>query len=116
MNSSKAPARTQDEIDLENAQRTQIAEANGKANSSLKQLLYGGQGARVFTGSPLLRDGPSNTAAPTTAPDPFGRALKRPGVAGNGLGIDLLGASSGIGSWAGAGSGFNPSTMKLTNQ
>lgn len=69
MKSPSAPTITQDQLDLEAMQRTQSAKLDATENDRRKRLLSAAEGIRAYSGSPLFRGRPSNTAGGNTTSD-----------------------------------------------
>lgn len=69
MKSPSAPQPTQDQIDLEAMQATASAKLDSEENARRKRLLSVAEGVRGYTGSPLFRARPSNTAGGNTTSD-----------------------------------------------
>lgn len=63
-----SPTESPATIALRNSQITQLASIDAQDNYARKKILNASRGTRFFTGSPLTRAAPSNTAYQAPAP------------------------------------------------
>lgn len=88
----KAPQPTADQLALEASQREMSAKLDAQENERRKRLLNAAQGIRAYTGSPLFRSAPSNTAAGPVAA--VAQAAAAAGGGGGGTSAGIVGRTA----------------------